>query len=267
MGKYEAKKTKKRKRRRARKSGVKTLVLILAILLLTAALVLFVVPQVLYRLSGDAQIQTTEQTELTGAPVEEIPAETTEAPVLEMAFPVMLENGNIEVESLFSFSGVNPDAGNQEATDVASIVLKNTSGKYLAEATVTAILADGSERRFALENIPAGASAMAFSVENDKLLATDLCVDMSAEAVFEEAPGNAGAEIIVEGMTVTVTNTSAAELNGIDVYYRDVFDGKYFGGTTYCCNIEKLSVGESMTFTAEESLLGVIEVVRVAVND
>lgn len=112
MGKYEAKKTKKRKRRRARKSGVKTLVLILAILLLTAALVLFVVPQVLYRLSGDAQIQTTEQTELTGAPVEEIPAETTEAPVLEMAFPVMLENGNIEVESLFSFSGVNPDAGN-----------------------------------------------------------------------------------------------------------------------------------------------------------
>ena len=255
MGKYETKKTKRRKKRKAGRSGGKTLALILAILLLTAALVVFVMPQVLYRLQPEEEAQMSEE----GSTVMET--------IDPVEFPVVLEDGRVEIESLFPFSGVNPDAGKQEADDVAAIVLKNTSDSFLSEATVTAVLADGSERRFAVKDVPAGASAMAFSLENGKLLAADLCADVTGEAVFEAAPEHGNLAVSVAGMTVNVTNTSSAELNGIDVYYRDVFDGKYFGGTTYCCNIEKLSAGETMTFTAEESLLGVIEVVRVAVND
>ena len=107
---------------------------------------------------------------------------------------------------------------------------------------------------------------MAFSVENADLLATDLCVDLMAETSFEEVQSVEALEAFADGMTITLQNTSAEDLEQIAVYYRDVFDDKYFGGMAYTCAIEKLAAGETVTVQAGESLLGVIEVVRVAVN-
>lgn len=260
MGKYEAKNAKRKKKRKARRSGGKNVVLVLAILILAAALTLFVMPQVLYQLRGEEAAQNTET---------QLPAEDGTIPLPEnrVQFPVILEEGSIQVESLFQFEGVNPDADNQEAEDTAAIVLKNMSDRYLRQAEVTAVLADGTERSFAVTELPAGAAAIAFATDNASLPTADLCTDITAQTVFEDTPRQDGISVFVDGMTVTVTNTSAEDMNGMDVYYRDVFDDKYFGGKTYSCHIEHLSAGESTTFTAGESLLGVIEVVRVAVNN
>jgi hypothetical protein len=254
MGKYEKKKTKKNRK----------FLGIICLLVLLVLLVFTVMPQVLYRMSDDFEQQENSQDHSDGSL---LPGEDGYVPDSGVAFPVILLEGDIEIESLFQFSGINPDAQKQEVTDVASIVLKNTSGRYLDEATVTATLASGRELTFVLRDLPDGTAAMAFSAENHSLLETDVCTDLTAEATFGEAPGNNGAEITVEGMTVTVTNTSSEDMNQIDVYYRDVFDEQYFGGVTYIYTIDNLAAGETMTFSAEESLLGVIEVVRVAVND
>ena len=262
MGKYERKREKKSHK----------WIWVVFLLLLVAFLAIFVMPQVLYRMNEepiqDDIVQSTatqEQNEETVMPTEDSNAEP--EPVYTVEFPVVLDEGNIEIESLFQFSGVNPDAGNQKTTDVASIVLKNTSGQYLREATVNATLDGGAELTFIVTELPAGASVMAFSIDNVRLLETDLCTAITVTPCFEDVPNNESVEISVDGMTVTVTNISSEDLNEIDVYYRDVFNDKYFGGMTYSYIIEKLTVGESTTFTAEESLLGVIEVVRVAVND
>lgn len=262
MGKFEKKKTKK-----TRKGLLLAVILIIAAILLA----LFVMPQVLYRLNGESSHEYIAQNTVSQGANEEMPIDSDtgnggKEATNVVEFPAVLDEGRIEIESLFSFSGVNPDAQKQKADDVASIVLKNISNSYLSEATVTATLADGTQRVFSVQDLPAGASVMAFSVDNAKLLSSDLCTDIAVEAVFEEAPGSVGAECAVDGMMVTVTNTASKALQNVSVYYRDVFDGKYFGGKTYCYNIENLSAGESTTFAAEESLLGVIEVVRIAAN-
>ena len=69
-----------------------------------------------------------------------------------------------------------------------------------------------------------------------------------------------------EGTIITVENIAEEDLSGIDVYYRDVYDDKYFGGKTHKYTIETLPKGESATITVEESIWGVIGVVRVEVN-
>ena len=182
-------------------------------------------------------------------------------------FPSELDGGNIRIESLFQFTGVNPDAQKQNATDVAAIELTNASSKYLREATVTVTLATGNKVSFMVTDVPGGADVMAFSVDNAPLLTTDVCTAITADTDFEDETNYDGVEVSVDGMMITVKNTSSKDVELLDVYYRDVFGDKYFGGKTYICNIEYLSAGQSMTVAAEETLLGVIEVVRVAVND
>lgn len=275
VGKYERKREK-----RSRKW-----IWILCLLLLAAVLVLFALPRLRNgqnedpELNGFTQNTTTEnRTEDTTAQPQEStavqePEETTaEAPAVQepeetVVFPAVLEEGQITIESLFPFSGVNPDADNQDATDVASIVLINTSGRYLREATVNVTLADGRVLTFALQDIPAGASVMAFSVTNDVLRETDVCAAITVKTVFEDISKPEGLEISVDGMMITVKNTSSKKLNNLDVYYRDVFGERYFGGKAYIHSIENLSAGETVTFTAENSLLGVVDVVCAAVND
>lgn len=260
MGKYEKKKRKKSRR----------WILAVCLLLLTGLLVLFVMPQVLYNVNAEPDLDGSAQSTEMPMPNENGDTAETENPVeteSAVEFPAVLDGGNITVESLFSFTGVNPDGNKQDVTDVASIVLSNISDQYLHKATVKVMLNGGTELVFIVSDIPVGASVMAFSVDNDRLLSTDLCTDITAETLYGDAPYHDSVEISVDGMMVTVTNSSSEDLNGIDVYYRDLFDDKYFGGMTYSKSIEHLPAGESVTFTAEESLLGVIEVVRIAVND
>lgn len=295
MGKYESKKEKE--------SRFPKWILIFCIAALVIFLILFVMPILLYDITaepdptGTAQTTTsqTQETETktstetqmpleTTAPAEttaatqsqQPPAETkapesnapeTQVPATRVSFPAKLDAGKIAIESLFQFSGVNPDAENQDATDVASIVLTNTSGRYLREATVSVILTTGAELTFVVTDVPSGASVMAFATSNHRMLDTDECVSLSVTTVFEEVSKPSGLDISVDGMTVTVKNTSSKKLSNIDVYYRDVFGERYFGGKAYIYNIENLSAGKSVTFTAEESLLGVIDVIRAAVND
>lgn len=284
MGKYE------RKRERKRERQFTKWILVSCLMAMVVFLILFVMPIMLYHLNPEPDLDditpgTTVQTQETETrvpietqmPVEtQMPTETkvpendesaTHPAATQVEFPVKLNQGNIEIESLFQFSGVNPDAENRDATDVASIVLTNTSNQYLSEATVKVTLATGSELTFVVQGIPSGASVMAFSTDNVTLLETDTCTAITVKTLFEDDSKPDGLDISVDGMTITVKNTSSKKLSNIDVYYRDIFDERYFGGKTYIYSIEHLSAGKSTTFTAEESLLGVIDVVHVAVND
>lgn len=254
MGKYEN--TRKRKPRKW--------IGVICLLILVGIAVFFIMPQVLYRMHAEPESAEVEQIQN---------GETGESNGMEyelpdaVAFPVKLADGKVEIESLFSFNGINPDSNKQEAVDTAAILLRNTADTHLRDAKVTATLADGRKLVFQATDIPAGKAAMAFSVDNEKLLSTDACVDIVAEASCEAVTGADSVEVFADGMTITLKNTSAEDLEQITVSYRDVFDDKYFGGMVYTHTIEKLAAGETVTITAEESLLGVIEVVRVAGND
>lgn len=255
MGKFEQQKKKK---------SSKIILVVICLMVLIAA-ALFAVPQLLHGLSDDSN------TEYHAGSEDTIPNSVSEEngsqALDKIAFPVVLDEGKLEVESLFQFSGVNPDAGRQDVTDIAAVTIRNISDTYLKAATVTAVLGNGSERTFAVQDLPAGKSALLCATDNGKLLDSDVCTEIRVESVFEDVQSEDSVKISVDGMTVTLENISGETLSEIDVYCRDVFGDQYFGGMAYQYTIETLPAGESTTVTVVDSIMGMTEVVRVAVKD
>lgn len=260
MGKFEAKETKKKK--------FPVGIVIAAVLILVLALL----PRFLNRAEEAPETQpAAAATETTAAPTQrqtEAPAPDTE-PEKGIQFPVSLENGALELTLLFQYSGINPDCGFQEGSNIAAIELSNTSASYLAQADLALTLADGTVLNFAVTEVPAGRTVMAFCTDNLSVSASPVVTDIACTAKFADPDVSAGGKLTtsVEGVTVTVTNTSGEDLNNIVVYCRNLFDQDFFGGVTYQYTINELPAGESTTVEAWDCILGIAEVVRVAVDE
>lgn len=274
MGKYQNKTpAKKRTRTKHNHSSQIVLIVVLAVFL-AALLMMFVVPQLLYRLGGEYEPELPEAEPLLQEPSEEETSEVTEPateePLLQpeaLTFPIALENGNLTVNSVFSYTGINPDSGNQEGDDLATIMLKNTSEAYLEQAVIRATLLDGTECTFVVTDLPAGKSTMAFATGNEALAQENSCVSLSCEASFTELEPWDQLSVSTVGTTVTLQNNSDKDLTNIDVYCRDVFGESYFGGITYKHTISSLPANQSATVDVTDSLLGMVEVVRIAINE
>lgn len=195
---------------------------------------------------------------------EEMNSEKTE--IQGIKFPYLIEEEKLEIASLFTYSGLNPDADMQEGNEVAAIEFKNVSDDFLEHAAVKAVFSDGSEQTFVIENLPAGKETLAFSVDNQVLLANESCVEIVAETIFGENMQDDCIAVSTDGMTITVENISEEDLSGINIYYRDVCEDKFFGGITHQYTIETLPKGENTTFSAQNCIWGVVEVVRTEVN-
>lgn len=261
MGKYQNEKANKR--------GALLAVIAVLLVVVLAGFGLFVMP----RLSeGDnPQSNATEEvapTDTEAATENQSPTEvSTTEPAPASILPVALEDGQLEIQSLFQFDGINPDCENQEGTGIAAMVLKNTSGIYLAEAAVTLTLADGTELNFEVTDLPADGSVMAFSVDNRTVPADAVCVDATCTAAFDEDAGMAADQVSVttDGWMVTVNNISGADIPELVIYCRSPFGEEYFGGVTYKYTIYDLPAGGTATVEAWDCILGFVEVVRVEI--
>ncbi len=224
--------------------------------------------------------ETTEPVETTRP---EAPWETEEAPtypetepttlprVEEEIFPVELEGGMLLIRSIFPFSGMNPDGGNQYSEDLAVLQMTNTSQEHLLYAEVSALLADGTSLTFRAEDVPPGKSVMAFSLENAALEGRENCEDIDGYAEFQADPAELLrpdlVEVSVRGSEITVKNISGKNLDHLDVYCHGLLDTSYYGGTTYHYTITGLKAGKTATIQATDCFLGLVEVVRIAHSD
>lgn len=276
MGKYESKtpasNRSQNQTKRQKKTGTQIVLVVVLSVFLAALLMMFVVPQMLYRLSGqesDPELDVTEDVAATeeAAGTEETLPQIAYSQEDVLDFPAKLEDTKLEIESLFSFSGINPDSGNQEGDDLATILLKNTSETYLEQAVIRATLLDGTECTFVVTDLPAGKSTMAFATGNEALAQENSCVSLSCEASFTELEPWDQLSVSTVGTTVTLQNNSDKDLTNIDVYCRDVFGESYFGGITYKHTISNLPANQSATVDVTDSLLGMVEVVRIAINE
>ena len=190
-------------------------------------------------------------------------ADDTEPATLQL--PVALEEGRLEVTSLFQSSGINPDCGNREGTDIATIALKNNSEYFLTEATVTAILADGTKIRFLATNLPSGKTAMVFSGDNISLPKDAVCVSIDCKAQWDKSGQTMpqGISASADGMMVTVMNDTAQDIPELIVYCCTPLGEVYFGGTSYKYTINDLPANGSRTFMAVDCIVGLAEVVRI----
>ena len=183
-----------------------------------------------------------------------------------LEFPYSLDDGKLEITSLFQSSIDNPDCENATGENIASIEVKNQSGKFLVSANITVILSDDTELQFELVDIPAESSVWAFETSNIEITEQPKCKTIECEAVYEESNPMMTEELSIEadGTTVNISNLTDTNLTNINVSFHCLFDEDvYFGGKTYIYPIDVLSVGETVSLEVEECYLGQADAVRV----
>ena len=208
-----------------------------------------------------------EQTEEGTFPTE--PEQTAQpAETIPELLPMELEDGRLTIHSLFPYSGMNPDAGLEFGEDIAGLQLTNTSDEHLAFAELTAVLDDGSELCFRVEDLPPGMSAMLFEPEGRTLEGDLSCVDLYGFAEFQEDPMQPElVAVSVDGIAVTLNNVSGRDLTDLRVACHGLLDGSCFGGITYIYDVASLPAGAVTVINAVDCILGEARVVRVEIGD
>ncbi len=183
-----------------------------------------------------------------------------------IAFPYELGEGGLAVDSLFQFTGFNPDCGNQEGENVAGLTVRNQSERHLTSASLEAEMEDGSVFHFEIADLPPGASVMVFEKDNQSYELDNVCVNLEGDAEFEDSqPLLADSLTIdVQETAVTLTNRSGGDLNDLVLHCHCLMDEEYFGGLTYTYPIESIPAGQSVTVQAEDCYLGQAAPVRVS---
>ena len=210
-----------------------------------------------------------EQTEEGTFPTEPEQTVPTEPPeTIPELFPMELEGGCLTVHSLFPYSGMNPDAGLEFGENIAGLQLTNTSDEHISHAELTAVLDDGTELCFRVEDLPPGMSAMLFEPEGRTLDGDRYCVDLYGFAEFEEDPMQPElVAVSVDGIAVTIYNVSGRDLTDLRVACHGLLDGSCFGGITYIYDVASLPAGAVTVINAVDCILGEARVVRVEIGD
>ena len=210
--------------------------------------------------------EQTEEVTFPTAPEQTAPTEPTET-VPEL-FPMELEGGRLTAHSLFPYSGMNPDANLAFGEDIAGLQLTNTSDEHMALAELTAVLEDGTELCFRVEDLPPGMSAMVFDPAQTALAGDLSCVDLYGFAEFEEDPMQPElVAVSIDGIAITLKNVSGRDLTDLRIACHGLLDGSCFGGTTYIYDVASLPAGAVTVINAVDCILGETRVVRVEIGD
>lgn len=192
------------------------------------------------------------------------PEEVKENP--KAVFPMVIEDGKITVESVFQYSGINPDYNEEICEEIGALQLKNTSAEYLESADITVKLLDQTELEFRVEDIPAGASVIAFETKNTIYDDEKTVEEILADAAWQQTDSLLIEEkmsFAIDGISILATNTSDEVLQNVVVKYHCSLDGIYFGGKSYEAALESVGPQESVTLDAAECYLGEAAVANV----
>lgn len=176
----------------------------------------------------------------------------------KLEFPVMLENGDLEINSVFQYTGANPDFQWEEGEDIGALVLINRSERYLKTADISVKLSNGEKLQFKVSDIPSGGTAWLYELENGVYPVTEYCVSAKGNAKFSKDTGLSEEQVTVkaEGMKLTLTNNTEKDLNDLIVKCHILFNEAFFGGNTYSYPVEKIPAGESVEVDAPDCILG-----------
>jgi hypothetical protein len=183
----------------------------------------------------------------------------------EVQFPYELEDGKVEVISLFQSSVSNPDSDNSYVENLASLELANYSEEHLQEATIELTMDDGEKLTFVLEEIPAGKTVWAFEVNNKCYETEQKIRKVECEATFTENTILLEEELNIEAeeTLVSVKNISKETLKNLELKFHCLFDGVYYGGKTCTYQIDAIKADEEVSLDVWECYLGIADVVKI----
>ena len=228
----------------AKKSGR---ILLIVVTILALFLLVFLIWKLIDRVGSDPQSGGAQ------------PAES------GIELPYALEDGQLEVTSVFQYTGDNPDCGDEAGEDIAALAVTNKSGRHLTSAQLLAKLADGTEIRFTVADVPAGQTVWVFAADNSRYDTANPCASIGCDAQFEASTPVLPEQlsVSVEETAVTLTNTSGKDLENLTVDCHCLLNDAYFGGRTYSYAVPSIAAGGSVTIQAEECYLGEAVVVRI----
>ncbi len=261
----------KHKRKKAKKSHIGVIIAIVFVINLVI-LTVFVMPQVLYKI-GDENINSesvlsTQEENETVKGVENLD-DSSDVETESMVFPVTLEGGKLEIESVFQYDGMNPDCGNQEGQNIAAITVKNLSDTYLESANISVTTVNDVVLEFVVSDLPSGKSVIAFSQENTSIEADAAYSNIACEVVFDTDASMKDDQISlsVEGTLITLQNNTSNEISNIVVHCHSTLGDQYFGGIAYEYALQNLPINETAEIDAADCILGLAEVVRITINE
>lgn len=182
-----------------------------------------------------------------------------------LTFPYTISEKKLKIDSLFQFTGPNPDCKDEEGEDISSIQLTNKSQKYLESADITVNLADGTEYHFHIEDLPAGKIILAFDTQNQSYDGKSGVADIDADVIYAESASLKEEAIAtsVEEDGLHLSNISGESLSNITVKYHCDMDDMYYGGLCYAGTVESLAPGETTVLDTSECYMGEAAVVNI----
>lgn len=245
----------KKKRKKTPKAKKKWLLLLV---ILAAALVILLV----LGLTRQGETARTEISDTEELPVSlEILQEETaaEEPVtIDSQLPYMLEEGRLEINSIFQYTGLNPDCNWEDGSNTGALVLINRSEEYLETVDIEVAMTDGVLLHFVIEDVPAGKIIWAFDNSNTAFDASSAIADVKTSARFLTEGGLAFEQVTAsaQGTEVTLTNNTAEDLMDLQMHCHNILDGTYFGGASYSYPVEAIAAGKTVTISAEDCFMG-----------
>ena len=248
---------------------------ILAILFAVPIIILYAQNSHLNRIGNDADNNADKdipsvESEMTGSLISDAKDES--KPVVPddpIVFPILLENGKLEIERVFLYDGMNPDCGNIQGSNITALEVRNLSAEQLEKAIITLDSDEGKTIEFTIAELPAKKSVIVFSYENVSSSADTVYGNVRCEALFNADASIHSEKISIstDGTRITLRNNTDIEMNEIVVYCRSVLEDRYFGGITYSYTLNNLSAHGTTEIDAVDCILGFAEVVRVEINN
>ena len=184
------------------------------------------------------------------------------------SFPYNLAEGRLRVDSLFQYSGLNPDCNNEEGEDIAALEIVNQSDEFCKSAEIEIAMQDGTELVFKAEDIPAGKKIWVFESSNQSIGQDDACKEIRDNSEFGEVSFmESQITTSVEDTTITIENLTGEEITDLTVGCHCLFEDTYFGGVTYSYPTGTIPAGGRVIVDAVDCYMGSAEVVWISNNE
>ena len=184
-----------------------------------------------------------------------------------VAFPYATEDGSFQVSSIIQFSGPNVDADNQESENIAGIEVENISEQYIEEASVRLTMADDTEYRFLIQDLPAGGKTVAFELNSQEYDGATACKEAACEVQNQEITmAEDRVNVRTDGSKVIITNISEQQIDSAEVIYRCLSGDTYTGGLSYTIPVSGLAPGQSYEYEDTACLFGTPQAVGVEID-
>ena len=186
----------------------------------------------------------------------------------DLIFPYEFADGKLKVDSLFQYSGLNPDCNNEEGEDIAALEIVNQSDEFCKSAEIEVVMQDGTELVFKAEDIPAGKKIWVFESDNQSVGQDETCEEIRDTSEFGDVSlAEDQVAVSAQDTMITIENLTGEEITDLTVGCHCLFEDTYFGGATYSYPTGTISAGGQVTVDAADCYMGTAEVVWISKNE